>query len=285
MPDLSALEQTLRRIAPGGYFALAFSGGLDSRFLAHAAHALGFHVRLFHISGPHIAGSETEHAASWAEKRGFPFTRIELDPLGIPLVSSGDKKRCYACKRMLFSRLLEISGRPLCDGSNASDGDSYRPGAQAARELGVLSPLAMAGLAKADIRNLAAQTGMDEPDQLPRPCLLTRLPYGMSPERRILHGLEQGEQAVRNLLFLAGFKNVDFRLRLVSPAKLELHFMQQHIMNIPDDVLSALSGAVATAAPGLPPASVVTVERLSGYYDRPEFQPAAQTCSSLPQGD
>ena len=91
-------------------------------------------------------------------------------------MASGDRRRCYACKRNLFSLLKARTDLPLCDGTNASDAGQYRPGIRAVEELGILSPLASAGLTKADIHRCAALTGMEDPEQKARPCLLTRLP-------------------------------------------------------------------------------------------------------------
>ncbi len=265
--QLGSLEQALRAAAPAGHFSLAFSGGLDSRFLAYCAKLFAFSVRLLHISGPHVAAEESRHARDWARDHGFPFAEISMDPLSVPLVAAGDKRRCYGCKSALFSRLLREAGRPLCDGTNASDGLAYRPGAQAIRELGILSPLAMCGLTKADIHRLAEKSGMDDPWQRPRPCLLTRLPYGMQPERSVLEMLDRGESAVRRSLGRAGLPPVDFRLRLTAPGRLELHVL------LADEPVFAmlpwarLQADIAGAAPGLPVPELAFLETLSGYYD------------------
>ena len=265
---LASLKEMLCASAPGGHFSLAFSGGLDSRFLAHCAKLFDLSVRLLHISGPHVAGGESRRARDWAREHGFPFAEVPMDPLSVPLVASGDRKRCYGCKHALFSRLLQEYGRPLCDGTNASDGQGYRPGAQAVRELGILSPLAMCGLTKTDIRRLAAESGLDEPWQKPRPCLLTRLPYGMKPERSVLEALDRGESAVGRALGRAGLPPVDFRLRLTAPDALELHVPladKAAFSLLPWDDLQA---DIAAAAPGLPPARLAYLETLSGFYDR-----------------
>ncbi len=201
---LIKLEQKLLEAAPGRHFNLAFSGGLDSRFLAYAAKMLSFSPLLLHISGPHISSAETASACAWAHTHGFAFKDLPVDPLDLPLVLRGDKKRCYACKRAMFSKLLEFAGRPLCDGTNVSDCASYRPGMQALKELGILSPLALSGFGKQDIQRLAGETGMDDPEQPARPCLLTRLPYGMEPKVSVLRALEKAEDAVRAQLLAGG---------------------------------------------------------------------------------
>ena len=196
---LPRLESVLGVLAAGNRFALAYSGGLDSRFLAHAAQRFGFEPVLLHIAGPHIPPEETDYARHWAASRELAYEELPADPLDLALVASGDRRRCYACKRNLFSLLKARTDLPLCDGTNASDAGQYRPGIRAVEELGILSPLASAGLTKADIHRCAALTGMEDPEQKARPCLLTRLPYGMKPERSLLAGLAAGERAVHGV--------------------------------------------------------------------------------------
>ena len=125
---LSRLESVLGVLAAGNRFALAYSGGLDSRFLAHAAQRFGFEPVLLHIVGPHIPPEETDYARHWAASRELAYEELPADPLDSALVASGDCRRCYACKRNLFSLLKARTGLPLCDGTNASDAGQYRPG-------------------------------------------------------------------------------------------------------------------------------------------------------------
>ena len=155
---LPRLESVLGVFAAGNRFALAYSGGLDSRFLAHAAQRFGFEPVLLHIVGPHIPPEETDYARHWAASRALAYEELPADPLDLALVASGDRRRCYACKRNLFSLLKARTDLPLCDGTNASDAGQYRPGIRAVEELGILSPLASAGLTKADIHRCAALT-------------------------------------------------------------------------------------------------------------------------------
>ena len=224
---LPRLESVLGVLAAGNRFALAYSGGLDSRFLAHAAQRFGFEPVLLHIVGPHIPPEETDYARHWAASRELAYEELPADPLDLALVASGDRRRCYACKRNLFSLLKARTDLPLCDGTNASDAGQYRPGIRAVEELGILSPLASAGLTKADIHRCAALTGMEDPEQKARPCLLTRLPYGMKPERSLLAGLAAGERAVHGVFASAGLPGPDFRLRLVDAERLELHVLPE----------------------------------------------------------
>ena len=275
--ELAALEAALSDIALGGTgngrgrFALAYSGGMDSRFLAHAAKLLGFEAHLLMAVGPQVPPDEEEYGEGWARRNGFPLTKVGVDTLSLPLVARNDKRRCYECKREIFSRLREASSLPLCDGTNASDALAYRPGTQAAKELGIRSPLAIAGLSKTDIYRLAALTGMERPDQKPRPCLLTRLPYGMEPDAETLRALAAGERAVRLALEEAGLPEADFRLRLVpyeGGLHTELHLLRHEADGLPQELKARLSFLIAEAAPHLPsPALIAPQDSLSGFFD------------------
>lgn len=277
MSPSSALPESLVAALPASPFALAFSGGLDSRFLAHAAALCGASFRLYHIRGPHVPDAESLDALAWAKDRRMDLTVLELDPLGIPEVRENGRERCYGCKRRLFESLRERAAEDglatLCDGSNASDQHAYRPGSRALRELDVRSPLADAGLAKQDIRTVGAATGMDRPDQQARPCLLTRYAYGLAPDLRSLAALSRAEALVGALLQQAyGLGRLaalpDFRLRLVAaapanalPFAAELHLSAP----VPDAFAAALAGAVEREGFARPP--IIVLKSLSGHYD------------------
>lgn len=263
---LPRLESVLGVLAAGNRFALAYSGGLDSRFLAHAAQRFGFEPVLLHIVGPHIPPEETDYARHWAASRELAYEELPADPLDLALVASGDRRRCYACKRNLFSLLKARTDLPLCDGTNASDAGQYRPGIRAVEELGILSPLASAGLTKADIHRCAALTGMEDPEQKARPCLLTRLPYGMKPERSLLAGLAAGERARSWCVRLgrtarAGFPSASRRCGTAGIARPA----GARPCSRP---LCRAGRRITEAVPQLPPPRVVKVETLSGFFDR-----------------
>ena len=210
MPDAEKkyceLQTLLKVHAP---FYLAFSGGLDSRFLAHAAGQAGLAFTAVHVTGPHVPSADTEAALGWLEQNGIPRQVVQFDPLSLEEVLKGSKKRCYQCKREMFRLILAKAGNlPVMEGSNASDRLKFRPGARALQELGILSPMAEVGLSKPEIRTLARETGLDNPAQPSRPCLLTRLDYGLTPQEGALRRLEAAEDAIAGL----GFKN--FRLRI-----------------------------------------------------------------------
>ncbi|MBZ2172379.1 hypothetical protein EKK70_09020 [Desulfovibrio sp. DS-1] len=257
--------------------AVALSGGLDSRFLTHAALLAGCRVTALHITGPHMPPRETAEARRWATARGATFTTVPLDPLTIPAIAAGDRDRCYHCKHAAFTALLATAAPlPLCDGTNADDLTAYRPGLRALRELGIRSPLAEAGLAKADIRALAARTGMDRPNQAARPCLLTRLAYGMRPDAATLARLAAAEEELEDLGLW------DFRLRLAPGAPPCLQLGPAHAM--PQAATAGTTAAGTTPANfALPPpdalhrilarhgfvdAAIEADGPVSGYFDR-----------------
>jgi uncharacterized protein len=163
----------------------------------------------------------------------------------------------------MFSRLLEeTAGLPLCDGTNASDSKRYRPGLIALRELGIRSPLAEAGLEKEEIHALAGLSGLDNPNQHARPCLLTRLPYGFSPTPDLLAALAEAEQRIERALIDCLPAVPDFRLRLPAPDRLELHISEPLTAEQEQSVKNT------TASLFLPALNVVGIDKLSGFFDR-----------------
>lgn len=244
--------------------AVALSGGLDSRFLTHAALLAGCRVTALHITGPHMPPRETAEARRWATARGATFTAVPLDPLTIPAIATGERDRCYHCKHAAFTALLATAAPlPLCDGTNADDLTAYRPGLRALRELGIRSPLAEAGLSKADIRALAARTGMDRPDQAARPCLLTRLAYGMQPDAATLARLAATEEELEDLGLW------DFRLRLAPDAPPRLQLGPAHAMPGAATADTTASGTTVsgTAPPPPPPGDLLRILARHGFGD------------------
>lgn len=294
---LERLSQRLRACSP---MALAFSGGLDSRFLAHTAASLvpsGVRIRLFHIRGPHVQWAESAEALTWAKARGLGLTLVSLNPLELPEVRANDTSRCYHCKRFLFTTLQEASSahpafagkKPtLCDGSNLSDQKLHRPGGRALEELGVCSPLAEAGLSKEDIRRLGALTGLDRPDQQARPCLLTRFAYGLSPTSEVLAALEAAENTLDRLLTAHITPVPEFRLRLVAGPELTPDLCSsscvpispsayQTELHLGTELPEALCQRLITAvtAEGLAVPRLLVLNQVSGHYDRTQDREAS----------
>lgn len=265
MPAWIELQDKLREMGP---FTLAYSGGIDSRFLAHAARSAAVPVNLVHVRGPHVAPAESEYALAWAEIAGFSVRELWLDPLSVAEVAAGSTERCYACKRFLFKHVLAAFPVPVCDGSNASDAGQFRPGRRALLEFGVRSPLAEVGLIKDMIRALARLTGLSRPDQQARACLLTRLPYGRRPDARLLARLAEGERVVEEVLKAAGYEDFPFRLRFCDTNRHELH-LGREIRSV--QLLEKLEHALLTAC--FPCISVRHMRDLSGYFDRKNAGP------------
>lgn len=254
---LARLFSALRAASP---LVIAFSGGVDSRFLCHAAGLAGAAALAAHAFGPHVPPGESRFARDWAEKRGLRFVGVEYDPLRLPEVAGGTRERCYACKRGLIAGLrAAASGMlrgpfTLCDGTNADDLQDFRPGQRALAEAGVLSPLAGAGIGKADIRRLARLSGLDWPEQGARPCLLTRLDYGIAPEKALLARILACESELGGIGRLG-----DFRLRLVPEPLLQAQTLA------PED---AAGVADIMERHGFFPFRTLVCERVSGFFDR-----------------
>lgn len=274
MTDTDALPQGLKDAVAAASFdgtvTIAYSGGLDSRFLAFAASKLGYHVVLLHVAGPHMAPSESEGAFKDARDMGLTVTVITANPLGFTELAAAGKNRCYVCKRHVFTELLKhATGGRLCDGTNASDLTVYRPGRKALTELGIHSPLAEAGIGKPDIRRIARTMGMAHPDQAARPCLLTRFPYGMMPDAGTLSLIAEAEDWLEAQPEARGLK---FRLRFPNPQKRDeavLHVEKNSLGDRTEADLDHWVQRLKTQfSPKLDSLTCAVLEKLSGFYDR-----------------
>jgi uncharacterized protein len=201
--------------------ALLFSGGLDSSLLlAAAAQVLGPSLTAITFTGPHFAPGETAAAWALARRLGVEHVVQEFDPLSLPEFRHNRRSRCYVCKKAIITRAREIAAARghavLWDGTNVDDLADFRPGHRALRELGVQSPLLLAGLGKADIRALSRKLGLDA-TRPPQSCLATRFPYDTELTAEDLARVGRGEAWLRR----QGFSRV--RLRVEGDrARLEL---------------------------------------------------------------
>lgn len=255
---------SLQETFPGGPLAVAYSGGLDSRFLIHSALRAGLSVRALHVHGPHIPAGEHAYAVRWAERAGIPLTVVKMNPLCLPELRNNPEDRCYHCKKAIFTAIGEAIGNlPLCDGTNASDLGEYRPGLKALAELGIRSPLAEAGIGKGDIRAMGTASGLENPAQAAQPCLLTRFGYGqaLSPER--LAAVDVAEEAARRVFTAFGQPDRPFRLRYEDAATPALHLTGEAL---PPEMAESLAAALAGV--GFPGTPVRATASLSGYFDR-----------------
>lgn len=241
---------------------IALSGGIDSRFLCHAAQLSGASPLAVHVAGPHMPPAESGFARAWARRRGLNFREIAFDPLAVPEVRRNGRQRCYACKSALFAAIFAQvrpdKAQTVCDGGNADDFRTYRPGLRAVAEWGVRSPLA--GISKKMIRSLARRTGLDFPEQKARPCLLTRLAYGMRPDAATLARLAGAEGDITGLFAdISAADRPDFRLRLTPEPVLHL----TRALPQRDDAIRSI-----LQKHGFGACHVAVLTDLSGYFDR-----------------
>ncbi len=184
---------------------VAFSGGVDSAYLAiAAAQALGPRALAVTADSPSYPDTHRRLALSIARDFELAHEVVHTAELERPEYRANPANRCYY-KDELFGRLREVArARGLAvivDGSNADDRGDYRPGRQAAREHGVKSPLDEAGLTKAEIRELSRLAGLESWDEPASACLSSRIPYGLEVTDRALRQIERAEQVLRDLGF------------------------------------------------------------------------------------
>jgi uncharacterized protein len=185
---------------------IAFSGGVDSAYLAiAAADALGGRALAVTADSPSYPDTHRRLALSIADDFGFAHEMIQTAELERPEYRANPANRCYYCKDELYSRLSAIAAERgiavVVDGNNADDRGDYRPGRQAAREHGVRSPLDEADLSKDDIRELAKHAGLESWNEPASACLSSRIPYGNEVSNEVLRQIERAEDAVRELGF------------------------------------------------------------------------------------
>ncbi len=183
---------------------VAYSGGVDSTFIAwYLRERLGKEITALFADTVFISALERENALRTAKELNLSLEILSFDPLDSAAVRANPVDRCYHCKKEVFSRIIsradELGCLGVVDGSHAGDAGGYRPGKKALSELGVISPLAAAGLMKDEIRLLSREAGISNWNKPSQSCLATRVPYGSALSRELLEKIEKAEDLLHNL--------------------------------------------------------------------------------------
>jgi pyridinium-3,5-biscarboxylic acid mononucleotide sulfurtransferase len=203
------LEEILRSL---GRVLIAYSGGVDSAYLIHAAHqAVGDKILAVIADSPSLPRTELQDAVAFAQERDIPLRVIQTEEMNRPEYVRNDGGRCFHCKDELFNMMeryaVEHGFETIAYGVNVDDQGDFRPGHAAAQKHRVAAPLLDAGLTKAEIRELARLAGLRIWNKPAAACLSSRIEYGRPVTREALSAVEQGEDALRAL----GFRQ--FRVR------------------------------------------------------------------------
>jgi uncharacterized protein len=205
----SRLHEDLTQL---GRVLVAYSGGIDSAYLAWAARrALGDNMLAVIADSASLARTHLEDALAFAHEQHIPIEVITTSELDRPEYARNDGQRCFQCKDELFTVMQELRAARGFDtiayGVNLDDQGDFRPGQAAAKQHHVAAPLLNAGLTKQDIRELAREAGLRVWDKPASACLSSRIEYGRPVTREALEIIERGEDAIRGL----GFRQ--FRVR------------------------------------------------------------------------
>ncbi len=225
MDELDRRYEDLKsHIAGYGSVAVAFSSGVDSTLVLWAAHeALGESAVAYTATSSIYPPYETTEAREFCEERGIPHVMLPVDPLALAGYADNPTDRCYRCKRMIFTGLIERAHADglaqVVDGTNADDVGVWRPGMRALEELDVASPLKEVGMGKDEIRAISKRLGLPTWDKPSFSCLMTRFAYGEHVDARKLDMVGKAEL----LLLDEGFHQLRVRYHEGDIARIELN--------------------------------------------------------------